>query len=330
MYAPRSPSVITSIVYICLLTGVAAGCSGTDTPPDALGTLERDRIDLIADSSEPIARILVTEGQVVSVGDPLVITDASRASVALKRAQADELAARSALMEAESGPRQQQIEQARSRLRAAESITKTARIELDRAQALVDRQLISRNDVDITQGKYEEALAKQAEITSALDELLAGTRSEEIDQARARHAAAVATVENLQITLDRATLAAPVNGRIEALPFEIGERPPAGATVVSMLADGPTYARIHISASVRGTIATGAPAEIAIDGADAPLKGRLRWVSAQAAFTPYFALNQNDRSQLSYAAEVDVVGGGSDLPIGIPVVVTFNTPSSDD
>ncbi len=298
--------------------------------PAALGTLERDRIDLIAESNEPIARILVTEGEEVSVGDPLVITDTSRASIALKRAQAEELAARSALLEAESGPRQQQIEQARSRLRAADSITKTTRFELDRAQALVDRQLIARNNVDITQGKYEEALAKQAEINAALQELLAGTRTEEIDQARARHAAADATVENLQITLDRATLVAPVGGRIEALPFEIGERPPAGATVVSLLAQSPTYARIHVSASVRATLETGAPAEIAIDGVDQPLRGRLRWISAQAAFTPYFALNQHDRSHLSYAAEVDVVDSDTHLPIGIPVVVTFDTKPTDD
>ena len=114
---------------------LATGCSESGTPTPALGTLERDRIDLIADFSEPITRILVTEGQEVKAGDILVILDTSRATVALKRAQAEESAARSALSEAEKGPRQQQIDQARSRLQAAESVVKTSRFELDRQLA---------------------------------------------------------------------------------------------------------------------------------------------------------------------------------------------------
>lgn len=305
-----------------------AGCTQPESVP-ALGTLERDRIDLIADSNEPIVQILVVEGQSVAAGESLVILDASRASVALTRARADEAAAASALAQAEKGPRQQQIEQGRSRLRAADSAVSTIFHELNRELALVERQLISRSIVDITKGRYEEALAKQSEAQAALEELLEGTRSEAIDQARAQHAAAVATVENLKITLDRSRLVAPVDGIVESLPFEIGERPPAGVSVVTMLAQGPTFARIHVSAAIRSQLSPGAVAEIMLDGAAEPLPGRLRWISAQAAFTPYFALNQHDRSRLSYIAEVDVTSDASNLPVGVPVEVIFTEINGD-
>jgi HlyD family secretion protein len=32
----------------------------------------------------------------------------------------------------------------------------------------------------------------------------------------------------------------------------------------------------------------------------------VRWVSSEAAFTPYFALTERDRGRLSYVAKVDI------------------------
>ncbi len=67
----------------------------------------------------------------------------------------------------------------------------------------------------------------------------------------------------------------------------------------------------------------GAEALIWIDSRQLPLRGNLRWISLDAAFTPYFALNQHDRSGLSYVAEVDVVENDGVLPVGVPVEVSF-------
>ena len=161
------------------------------------------------------------------------------------------------------------------------------------------------------------------EAQAALDELLEGTRSETIDQARAMHAAAVANVEDLQVALARTTVRAPVGGVIEAVPFKTGERPPLGATVIVMLASGRTYARVHVSEPLRAQLKVGDPAEIWLDGRAAAVPGSLRWISADAAFTPYFALNQHDRSRLSYLAEIDVADNAAILPVGIPVEVSF-------
>ena len=70
---------------------------------------------------------------------------------------------------------------------------------------------------------------------------------------------------------------------------------------------------------------------IRLDGREQPLTGSLRFISSQAAFTPYFALNQNDRSRLSYLAKVNVDGEfePDQLPVGIPVEVTFPAMPND-
>jgi HlyD family secretion protein len=61
---------------------------------------------------------------------------------------------------------------------------------------------------------------------------------------------------------------------------------------------------------------------VRIDGETRSITGTVRWVSADANFTPYFALTEHDRSRVSYLAEIDVPDASS-LPSGIPLEVDF-------
>jgi len=108
------------------------------------------------------------------------------------------------------------------------------------------------------------------------------------------------------------------------LPYKLGERPPAGAAVVVLLADGAPYARVYVPEPLRAGVAAGTAAHIRIDGQTKDYAGRVRYISSEAAFTPYFALNQKDRSRLSYLAEVTLTEQGAEpLPVGLPVEVRF-------
>ncbi len=308
------------IVLVLLLSGCEAPLS--ETP--SLGTLERDRIELTADTNEPIRAILVREGDRVSTGQALIEQYTDRVEAALARARAEESAALAALAEAEKGPRAQAISQGRARLVAARSAAETARHELERQKSLVERNFSTESTVDILQGRHDEAVARVDEAEAALDELLEGTRNEKIDQARSRYAAASATVRDLSITQERATVSSPVDGIIEALPYELGERPQPGATVVTVLADTPVYARVHIPEILRTRVKPGTAAEVHVDSFATPFVARVRWVAADASFTPYYALSQHDRTRLSFLAEVDLEDkAASELPIGIPVEVVF-------
>ncbi len=300
------------------------GCGEPNLAVHALGTLERDRIELAADSNEPIVQVAVSEGRQVAAGDVLVVQESARTAAALDRARAEQRAARAALAEAERGPRTQQIAQGRARLEAARSARRTARFELNRQISLVERNYSSQNLVDVLRGRLEESQAREAEAKAALDELLEGTRDEQIDLARSRFAAAQARVAELTVTVERAVVRSPVAGRVESLPFEIGERPPPGASVAVVLAESPTFARVHVPEPVRTRVGSGTRAQVAMDGHKQVFPAVVRWIAADAAFTPYFALTRHDRSRLSYVAEIDLVGEGvHELPVGVPVEVTF-------
>lgn len=43
-----------------------------------------------------------------------------------------------------------------------------------------------------------------------------------------------------------------------------------------------------------------------VDGYEKTFEGKLRWVSQDPAFTPYYGLNSRDRALLMYLAEIDL------------------------
>ncbi|MBT8100556.1 MAG: hypothetical protein KJO82_12435, partial [Gammaproteobacteria bacterium] len=68
----------------------------------------------------------------------------------------------------------------------------------------------------------------------------------------------------------------------------------------------------------------GQRALIRVDGMANTIDGTVRWVSSDAAFTPYFALTERDRGRLSFVAKIDLDVDGDRLPDGVPVDVEFN------
>jgi HlyD family secretion protein len=193
--------------------------------------------------------------------------------------------------------------------------------ERDRLRDLATRRLASQAAFDVQAAQAEAAEASWREAQAALRELRDGTRDEQLRQAARSVEQAEAAVRELQLTGVRLEVRAPRDAVVDALPWKVGERPPRGATVVVLLAGTP-YARIRVPADRRLQVEVGTPARVRVDGVDAALRGRVRHLSGEAAFTPYYSLSQGDRSRLSYLAEVEILDpAAAALPAGLPVEV---------
>jgi HlyD family secretion protein len=323
---PRALPVPGGRRVLGVLLLLLAGCDGTVDAPPAVGTLERDRIDVVADSAEPLLEVRVREGDRVRAGDVLFVQDDRRARAALERARAEADAARAALDEAVHGPRPQTVERARAHLAAAESEVALARRELARAEPLVERGLVPVNDVDVLRSRLAQASARRRALERELAELEAGTRAEVVQRLRMQLRAAEQRLVDVELALERTRPTAPVDGRVEAVLRERGERPAIGQTVVALLDGSRLYARVHVPEPVRARLEPGARARITVRGRDGTIPGTLRWIAGEAAFTPYYALTQQDGSRLAYRAEVDV-DRPDGLPVGVPVEVRFPEPA---
>lgn len=304
------------VSLLCAL-GVSACTKSSD--PVLLGSLERERIAVNAEASEPVLRILVAEGDSVHAGDPILSLDTRRVDASLAQAEADADRAEAALDELRNGSRIEAIDAARASVAGASARLLNARRERERIATIRQRGLIAQADLDRAETALRNAQAERDAARANLDALLNGTRIEDVEQAEAALVRAQALVEQWRLTRARYDVRAPRDGRIDALPFRQGDQPATGAVLVSMLA-GPVYARIYVPASQRNRLGVDAECRVHATGIEPSFAARLRSIRAEPAFTPYFALTGDDASRLSYRAELVLLEErAGNLPIGLPV-----------
>jgi HlyD family secretion protein len=316
---PIMKTIARGLLPATLLAVSAASCSRSDDA-ELLGTLEWDRIGVAAEVSEPILRIDVREGDSVRAGDVILALDPRRTDAELAQAQAEVRRAEAALAELRHGTRIETIDAARATLAGAESTRINARRERDRIAEIRKRGLVAQSDLDHAETALRTATAQANNARANLTELLNGTRIEDIDQAEAALASAKAAAQHLSLTRARLDVRAPADGRVDALPFKLGDQPPLGATLVSLLSGAAPYARIYVPASQRARLAPGGRCRVHVQGVETAFTATIRSLRSDPAFTPYFALTGDDASRLAYRAEIVLDGDAAKkLPAGLPV-----------
>ncbi|NEX17600.1 MAG: hypothetical protein C1943_13475 [Halochromatium sp.] len=297
-----------------------AGCLDTEQPL-ALGTLERDRVALTATAAEIILELPVAEGSPVTKGTLLAQLDDRQQRAEVERAKAQVAQAVAHLQQLRNGPRDQDIAAARAQVAGAEADLREAEITYDRNAELLGRKAVSQAEVDRTKALRDAASARLDEAKEKLDELLAGTRPEEISQAEAELNAAQAELDYKQALLAELTVVATRDGVLDSLPWNLGERVTIGSPVAVMLAGKAPYARVYVPEPYRVKINQGDTLKVRVDGLEQTFDGSVRWISSDPAFTPYYALNASDRARLMYLAEVELPDSAAKLPNGVPAQV---------
>ena len=306
----------------CAASLLLAACGGHGDGLEVHGTLERDRLELVSESNERIVEALVHEGDRVAAGAVLLRQEAGTMQPRLDQARATVVEAERRLEELVQGPRAREIDEARAAAAGAESTYDTDRREFERVRSLVERKLVADTELDHARSRRDASASLRDQAQARLKLLLEGTRSAQVQQAQAAVARARAALAELEVSAGRYEVRASRPGTVEALPYKVGERPPAGAPVVVLLAEGTPYARVYVPEPLRARFAAGRAVSLAVDGVPAPLEGTVRYVSSEAAYTPYYALTHKDRSRLSYLAEVAVTDPkAASLPVGMPVQV---------
>jgi HlyD family secretion protein len=312
-----------TLVVTMLACGVAA-CGGEGSGLPAVGTLERDRIEIVAEARETLLEMHAREGLKVFTGEVLARQDDARLQTVVAQAEAARVRALRRVDELVRGPRREAIAEAQAGLEGARDGLFVAQREYERIDALVGRGLLSAAELDGAQARRDAAVAELRQWEARVEALLEGTTVEELGQAHATLAEAEAALADARLAVERLTLRAPRDGVVDAIPYKRGDRPPPGAPVIVMLVDAAPYARIHVPQSVRVQVRVGTAAEVRVDGVDRVFQGVVRAIASEAAFTPYFALTERDRSRLSYLAEVDLAGTeAGELPSGLPLEVDF-------
>lgn len=293
-------------------------------PPQALGTLEYDRITLPAPASERIIAIHVHEGERVRAGQPLLRLEPDRAQAAVEAAQAEAERQRQALAELEAGPRREAIAQARAQLAAAQAQARDAQAYYARVRLLGEGRLVAAAEVDRAHAAAAGAQAQVQAAQQALLELERGTRAERLAQGRAAVAAAQAQARAQRTTRGKLDVLAPRAGVVDSLPYEPGDQPPAGAPLAVLLVGEAPHARVYVPEPIRVQVRAGQAVRVFVHGREAAFAGRVRMIRSEPVFTPYYALIGKDAARLSWLAEIALTDPAArGLPAGLPVRVEF-------
>jgi HlyD family secretion protein len=306
------------LLLSALLLVALTGCADADKP--LLGTLEWDRVSLPAEASEVLLRIAVAEGERVEAGKLLLELDPRRQDARIAQARAEVEQAAAHLAELSNGARSETIEAARADLARNRAELTDAERSFSRIAELYQRKQVAIAELDRARAARDQASAATRSAEAQLRELTNGTRPEQLEQAAAALEAARGNLDQLQVGREHLSLRAPRAGLVDALPFKVGDQPPAGAELVSLLVGEQPYARVFIPASIRAQVSVGDVMRVFVEGVEQPFQARVRSIRSEAAFTPYYALTGDDASRLMYRAELVLQGEAArQLPAGLPL-----------
>jgi HlyD family secretion protein len=355
--------------------------SQTRKPPKKVsGFIEADEIRLGSRVGGRVAKVYVREGQRVSAGEVLLELEPfdlqarrieaeallAEREAALARLTAglrpDEIGQAKArvqrleavLSELEHGPRPQEIETAKAQLAAASALVDLAESSYERTREVFAGNASTRQELDQAMERLRAARAEKLVRELQLEQLLAGTRSEQLDQARAnldeaRHSLALAeqgfrkeeiaqataardaakgTLQAVDAQLGELTIRAPIDGIIESLDLQTGDLVAPNAPGVSMLDTKHLWIRAYVPLNLV-SLTVGSKVKVTVDGIpNERLDVTITYIAKQAEFSPNNVQTFDERATQVYRVHAELPafpnlwpGMAADLwldPIGAP------------
>ncbi|MGX9728004.1 MAG: HlyD family secretion protein [Candidatus Electronema sp. VV] len=306
---------------LLLLAALLLASCDSRPPKLALGTLERDRVAHAAAASEVIIALPAAQGSIVKQGDILARLDDTLQQAQVRRAEAELAQAAAQLDKLRNGAQAEEIAAATAKVAGAKAVLAESEIQHERLRGLLTQHISSKGELDKALAARDVARANLNATKEELRLLLKGSREEDLRAAKAKLDAAAAVLAMERKKLADLTVIAASAGILDDLPWHVGERPAAGTPLAVVLAGNAPYARVYLPEPYRVKIKMGDKLTVHVDGLDVPISGHVRWIAAEPAFTPYYALNQAERARLMYLTEVQLPDSAAQLPAGLPAQV---------
>lgn len=288
-----------AIVYFSLLL-ILAACASHQSKSDAFGNFETEEVIISAENGGKILTVSYHEGQKITKGTLIAITDTS--NLVLQRsqlaAQKESILAQKSGLYAQIGVSDQQITNAqKDQLRIHKMLVEGAATpkqldDIDGAIALYGKQKKASSAQLITIEK--NALALEAQIAVLNDRI------------------------------EASSIKAPIDGVILEKYAQEGELATPGKSIYKMANIDNLILRVYVSENQLTQVKLGTQVKVIVDsnGGLKETSGTVEWVSSEAEFTPKIIQTREERVKLVYAAKIRVPNDGS-LKIGMPGEIKF-------
>jgi multidrug resistance efflux pump len=367
------------VLVSVLLIGVIIYSQYRLEPNRVSGFVEADEIRVGSRVGGRVMAVRVVEGQRVTQGQALVElepydllqrereaaeslaaldADYRRLSAGFRQEEVAQAKARYEQFKARydqlvAGPRAQEIEASRGRLKLAESERVLAQQNYDRSKRLADENAISQSELDEMSERLDATIAFVQVRQEELELLLAGTREEEkregkarvdeaeqawklaqagyrieeIEKAKAARDSARAALDVIGQQKKELVISSPVDGVIEALDLQTGDLVPAGAPVLSVMDDRQMWVRAYVPQNRVG-MQVGQSLRVTVDSfPDESFPAEVVFISRQGEFTPSNVQTLQERSKQVFRIKVDLPKGITKLRPGMTADVWLDPAS---
>ena len=279
---------------------ILGSCTNNKTKSDAFGNFETDEVIVSSENSGKILMTAFIEGEKVTQGAVLALTDT--ANLVLQRNQL--LAQKEAVLAQKAGLFAQ----------IAVSDQQITNIQKDqvRIQKMLSEGAATPKQMDDIDGQISLAGKQKKAYTAQISAI--EKNAEAVD----------AQVAVLNDRIGSSIVKAPISGIILEKYAETGELATPGKPLYKMANIENLILRVYASGPQLTQIQTGKQVRVLIDGNQGikEISGTVEWVSSEAEFTPKIIQTREERVKLVYAVKVRVPNDGS-LKLGMPGEIIF-------
>lgn len=237
-----------------------------------------------------VNKLFVDAGDHIDKAQPLMQLDTTDTERNNAQASADLAIAKSRLARLIAGARPEELAESKADVRQAEAEFDRARTEYQRSRVALDAHALTTREFDAARGDYETSRARLEASRARLAKIKAGSRSEEIAEARAQLVKVEVALKATEDQIAYATIRAPMSGTVIKRGIEVGEMVSPGVSAISqgnpilVVAD---LSKLIITTNLNqidvGKVRKGQVVEIRVDSAPGKVfKGSIRKVAPAA------------------------------------------------
>jgi len=261
----------------------------------------------------------VDEGMAMKTGELLARLDSADYRQQVAMDEAAERVRDRQLTLGLAGSRWQDVEAAKQTVVDSKADLDQKQKDYARYEALYEKDEISGQTRDQAATNVTRARAAYDRAQEILNELVEGTRKEElaVDRSNVRQARQNLTMS--QIRLSYTVLRAPFDGIVLVREAELGEVVSPGTPIVTLADLDHIWLRVYLPETDLGKIHWGQDVDIRADTYPGKVyRGRVSVIASEAEFTPKSVQTEKERVTLVYRIKIDVENPNHELKPGMP------------
>jgi HlyD family secretion protein len=317
-------------IVICLLIPERTMGQAAPPPLTAPGRIQNTigMMSIGTAASGVVKDVLVHEGSRVHAGQIVVTLSCGPLEAEAQARDAQLRAAQAVLDRVRHGPRPEEIA-------VAEAVVGYSQARAEEAAKTYGRTRALREGVSVTTAHLLETLrdarvsaAQLGEAQARLALLLAGSREEDIREAESRRDMAAAQLEEARAQLDQCSVHAPADGVVVDVLANPGEFMSLAvpAPLLQLAPDAKVQVRAEVDPRSLQRVCLAQPASVTLDAFPSRvIHAEVELINPVISNRTLFMAGNESRSPDVARIILDLENGGTNLPVGLPVTVVFDS-----